>query len=103
MQNNRTREYVLSFRSTEYQNEDRGGDWNRDGISGADGEIANYGFAVAQVADAEAWFRQLKANATLSDDAKYSVTGYSLGAHLATVFSEAHRADQNFVGAATFN
>ena len=100
-----TKEYVLSFRSTEFADDSKGGDWSRDGINGADGEISSYGFAVAQLADAEAWFRQLQANPNLlgADDAKYRVTGYSLGGHLATVFSEAHASDSKFVEAVTFN
>src|SRR5437868_10966877 len=63
--NRGTGEYVLSFRSTEYPDDSRGGDWLRDGIAGADGEISSFGFAVAQVADAEAWFRGLKSSGTL--------------------------------------
>src|ERR1043165_3841192 len=100
-----TNEYVLSFRSTEFADDNKGGDWSRDGTSGADGEISNYGFAVAQLADAEAWLRQLKADPNLlgADNASYRVTGYSLGGHLATVFSEAHADDSKFVGAVTFN
>ena len=57
LRNTATADYVLSFRSTEYQNENKGGDWTRDGLSGAAGDISTYGFAVAQIADAEAWFR----------------------------------------------
>src|SRR5438552_3924921 len=103
LRNTATADYVLSFRSTEYQNENKGGDWTRDGLSGAAGDISTYGFAVAQIADAEAWFRQLQRAGTLPDGARYTVTGYSLGGHLATVFAEAHADDPNFVQAVIFN
>ena len=70
LRNKLTGDYVLSFRSTEYQNENAGGDWGRDGlvtgangtIGGADNEIGFYGFAVAQIADAEGYFRQLRSS-----------------------------------------
>ena len=48
--NKLTNEYTLSFRSTEYADEDRGGDWQRDGLPGAGGEIAGKGFALGQIA-----------------------------------------------------
>src|SRR3954468_23164980 len=97
-----SKDYVLSFRSTEYADDEKGGDWSRDGL-GADVDIAKDGFALAQIADAEAWFRQLIASGDLPDGAKYRVTGYSLGGHIATVFAEAHAQENNFLGAVTFN
>lgn len=99
--------YVLSFRSTEYPNEDEGGDWRRDGLVGADGEIGHFGFAYAQIADMEAYYQQI-VKPLITDPASgiignFAVTGYSLGGHLATVFAEAHQTDPGFLQAYTFN
>ena len=47
--NNATDELVLSFRSTEYQLAGKGGDYERDGVNGTDGEISQKGFALAQL------------------------------------------------------
>jgi len=99
--------YVLSFRGTEYPNEDQGGDWRRDGLNGADGEIGAYGFAYAQIADMEAYYQQIVKPILIDPDSgairNFAVTGYSLGGHLATVFAEAHQADAGFLQAYTFN
>ena len=95
--------YVLSFRSTEFADDDKGGDWSRDGVQGAGGEISNHGFAVAQIGDMEAYYRLLQASGKLPVGANYMVTGYSLGGHLATVFAEAHALETGFGGAVTFN
>ena len=59
-QDRTTGTYTLSFRSTEFGDDAAGGDWSRDGIAGADGELNAHGFAIAQVAEAEAWFRELR-------------------------------------------
>lgn len=93
--------YVLSFRSTEYPNEDSGGDWRRDGASGADNEVSQFGFAYAQIADMEAYYRRMVQ--PIVTGSKLVVSGYSLGGHLATVFAEAHYLDAGFDGAYTFN
>ena len=110
-----TGQYTLSFRSTEsrfgefdFDGDgrplDQGGDWARDGRSGADGEIAFLGFAVAQLIDAEAYWSYLNGtgNTAASEDlqalrthlqspgATLNVTGYSLGGHLATAFTLMH-------------
>ena len=53
-------DYTLSFRSTEFADDNEGGGWPRDGVAGADGEMAAYGFALAQIVDMEAWFRELR-------------------------------------------
>ena len=45
-----TNEYFISFRSTEYRFDADGGNWSGDGKPGADGEIADIGFATAQLA-----------------------------------------------------
>ncbi len=89
-----TGEYTLSFRSTESQYQVAGGDWERDGLSGADGEIVGAGFALAQLVSMEKYYRALKADPTkLPSGAVLNVTGYSLGGHLATVFTELHASE----------
>ncbi len=99
--------YVLSFRSTEYPNENEGGDWRRDGLNGANGEIGNFGFAYAQIADMEAYYQQIVKPLITDPDlgivGDFAVTGYSLGGHLATVFAESHQTDPGFLQAYTFN
>ena len=107
MRDNQTGEYTLSFRSTEFKNQVDGGDYERDGangllLRGADGEIVTSGFAFAQLAAMEDYFRDLKEGRMsdgsldlllrqhLQNGGKLNVTGYSLGAHLATIFTEMH-------------
>ena len=86
--------FTLSFRSSEYQNQVQGGDWERDGAAAADGEIGRYGFALAQLVSMENYYRELKSDpAKLPAGAVLNVTGYSLGGHLATVFTELHEAE----------
>ncbi|MBS0169405.1 MAG: hypothetical protein JSR62_03555 [Nitrospira sp.] len=86
-----TQQYTLSIRSTEYRDEAQGGDWQRDGLPGADGEIKDYGFALAQLVSLERYWRELTAaGGKVAPDAKINVTGYSLSGHLATVFTEMH-------------
>src|SRR4051812_19386653 len=92
-QNLTTGEYTLSFRSTEYADEKQGGDWLRDGVNGADGEIVKKGFAFGQILAMEDYYGWLKSENILPADATLNVTGYSLGGHLATVFTELHTDD----------
>lgn len=93
---NPTNEYTLSFRSTEYRDQADGGDWERDGINGADGSIVNTGFAFAQLAAMEDYYTYLKTTpGLLPAGAVLNVTGYSLGAHMATVFTELHGNEVN--------
>jgi len=115
-----TNTYTLSFRSLEYQNQAAGGDWERDGFNplllpgGAAGEIALYGFALGQLVSMERYFADLEQgkltngviDPTLqtffaNQGNKINVTGYSLGGHLATVFTllHANRIDHTY----TFN
>ncbi|WP_447983402.1 calcium-binding protein [Nitrospira sp. Nam74] len=108
MRDRTTREYTLSFRSTEYRDQSDGGDYERDGanapfFAGADGEILTKGFAFGQLAAMEDYFNNLK-QGKLTNGAvdpglqaflatpghRLNITGYSLGAHLATVFTELH-------------
>ncbi|RPH78584.1 MAG: hypothetical protein EHM80_09960, partial [Nitrospiraceae bacterium] len=97
-----TNTYTLSFRSLEYQNQVDGGDWQRDGLPGAAGEIVGTGFALAQLVSMERYYRELKANPLkLPPGAILNVTGYSLGGHLATVFTQLHA--NEIVATYTFN
>ena len=112
--NKTTGEYTLSFRSTEYQLAGKGGDYERDGVNGTDGEISQKGFALAQLSSMEDFYAHLKngevknpitgqwvGNADAQNFADQmavgtttlDVTGYSLGAHLATAFTLMHGAD----------
>jgi Ca2+-binding RTX toxin-like protein len=82
--------YILTFRSTEYKDELRGGDFQRD-VNGADMEINTAGLAFAQIASMERWWAQLTApGGALAGVAKVEVVGYSLGGHLAQAFTELH-------------
>ena len=96
-------DYTLSFRSTEFADDNEGGGWPRDWVAGADGEMAAHGFALAQVADMEAWFRESRGDRSKADDTygtllpgsiNNNVTGYSLGGHLATAFNILQREEQ---------
>ncbi len=90
MRDTTTGEYTLSFRSLEYQDQAQGGDWERDGIPGAAGEIAAKGFALGQLVSMERYYQELNALGKLPVGAILNVTGYSLGGHLAMVFPESH-------------
>jgi hypothetical protein len=76
MKDTQTGEYTLSFRSTEFLPPTQGGDWERDGIAGADGEIVRYGFSLAQLVSMEKYYQELKANPVkLPAGAVLNVTG----------------------------
>lgn len=94
MRDKTTGEYTLVFRSTEYRQEDKGGDYGRDAL-GADMEISGYGFAFGQLLAMEDYYAKLKADGTLPAGAVLNVSGYSLGGHLATVFTELHTDEVN--------
>jgi len=88
--------YTLSFRSTEYRSQNEGGDFERDrsptaiptpGL-GANAEIFSHGFALGQLLAMQRYYQSLLASGQIPSDAKINVTGYSLGGHLATVFTE---------------
>ena len=89
-----TSSYTLSFRSTEFQTQANGGDRERDGF-GADLEITSDGFAFGQLVAMENYYQQLKNSGLLPTGAALNVTGYSLGGHLATVFTELHTNEVN--------
>ena len=93
MQERGTNNFTLSFRGTEYPNQSQGGDWERDGLPGADGEIFFKGFAFGQLVSMEKYYQKLKADGWLPQGATLNVTGYSLGGHLAMVFTELHAAE----------
>lgn len=81
--NRETREVVLSLRSTEFID-----DAARDNKATNELEIKETGFAWGQIADMQQWYAELKRDATkLGAGPAFSVTGYSLGGHLATVFN----------------
>ena len=87
-----TNTYTLSFRSTEFPNQVEGGDWERDGRPGADGEIFDHGFAFAQLVSMERYYRQLVADPTkLPAGAVLNVTGYSLARPDFDLFGLPHR------------
>jgi hypothetical protein len=102
MRDTTTGEYTLSFRSTEYRNQAQGGDWERDGLLGADGEIFSDGFAFGQLAAMEDYYQSLKASGKLPTGSTLNVTGYSLGGHLATVFTELHYNDNDIAFGHTY-
>jgi len=81
--NRDTNETVLSFRSTEFID-----DAARDNKATNELEIKETGFAWGQIADMQQWYAELKEDGTkLGAGQAFSVTGYSLGWHLATVFN----------------
>ncbi|UZH44154.1 calcium-binding protein [Roseateles amylovorans] len=75
-------ELILSFRSTEFID-----DAVRDNKATNTLEVFNTGFAWGQITDMQAWFNELKGQGLIPPDAPLSVTGYSLGGHLATAFN----------------
>ncbi|WP_310451295.1 hypothetical protein [Sulfuritalea sp.] len=76
-------ELVLSFRSTEFID-----DAARDNEATNKLEIADKGWAFGQLADMEKWYGELKGAGKITGP--LSVTGYSLGGHLATAFNLIH-------------
>lgn len=80
--NNKTGELVISFRSTEFID-----DAARDNQATNTFEIADHGLAFGQISDMEDWYAKLVLNGKITDPTQLSVTGYSLGGHLATAFN----------------
>ncbi|WP_294245168.1 calcium-binding protein [Propionivibrio sp.] len=83
--NNQTGELVISFRSTEFID-----DAARDNEATNKLEIGDFGFAFGQLADMEKWYGELARAGGPLDGKAFSVTGYSLGGHLATAFNLMH-------------
>ncbi|HLD65745.1 MAG TPA: hypothetical protein VJA19_06865, partial [Pseudomonas sp.] len=75
-----TNEYVMSFRSTEFID-----DAARDNQATNDLEIKTFGWAFGQIDDMQDWYASLGERGLI--DGPLSVTGYSLGGHLATAFN----------------
>jgi pimeloyl-ACP methyl ester carboxylesterase len=78
-------ELVMSFRSTEFID-----DSARDNQATNAMEIKETGFAWGQLRDMEAWYDELKNDPAKLGSKTFSVTGYSLGGHLATAFNVMH-------------
>ncbi|WP_230680963.1 putative Ig domain-containing protein [Paracidovorax cattleyae] len=76
-------ELVLSFRSTEFAD-----DAARDNQATNTLEIKEKGWAFGQIADMEAWFQTLRSRGLIGDTEQVTVTGYSLGGHLAAAFTQ---------------
>jgi hypothetical protein len=83
--NPNTGEQVLSFRSTEFAD-----DAARDNQATNAMEIQQFGWAFGQIDDMETWFANLRASGKLDPGTPITVTGYSLGGHLATAFNFLH-------------
>lgn len=90
IQNRETGAYTLAIRSTEYVTPESGGDKYRD-LYGTDRQgIALQGLAFAQIDALERYYEWLLVNVKGLSEGPLYVTGYSLGGHLATVFTEMH-------------
>lgn len=91
---------VLSFRSTEFVD-----DAVRDSRATNELEIADKGFAFGQISDMKEWIDELRKDGVMKND--ITVTGYSLGGHLATALYqlqlEGTFAGLNIVNTYTFN
>lgn len=74
-------EQVLSFRSTEFID-----DSIRDNQATNALEIKEFGWAFGQISDMRAWVADLYAKGEINPDLPLTITGYSLGGHLATAF-----------------
>jgi Ca2+-binding RTX toxin-like protein len=74
---------VMSFRSTEFAD-----DAARDNEATNVQEISKFGWAFGQIDDMKTWVDGLYANGTMSAAAPITVTGYSLGGHLAAAFNQ---------------
>ena len=90
---NKTGELVMSFRSTEFID-----DAARDNQATNSLEIKEKGWAFGQIDDMETWFADLKSNGALDPGVPITVTGYSLGGHLATAFNLLHKSDLTAFG-----
>ncbi|MEN5182162.1 calcium-binding protein, partial [Comamonas testosteroni] len=92
-------ELVMCMRSTEFID-----DYARDNQGTNKLEIGDTGFAWGQIRDMEAWYARLQSSGKLLVGQSFSVTGYSLGGHLATVFNLLHGGPQSALDkVVTFN
>lgn len=76
----KTGDLVLSFRSTEFADDNV-----RDSKATNELEIQKFGWAFGQIDDMEQWYASLQSRGLI--DRPFAVTGYTLGAHLATAFT----------------
>lgn len=83
--------YTLSFRSTEFVD-----DVIADSVGTNEG-ISQYGWAFGQISDMETWWATLKQSNPELLTKGVTVTGYSLGGHLATAFAQL-RAEEGNLG-----
>lgn len=86
---NETGELILSFRSTEFLE-----DAARDNQATNALEIKPYGWASGQIAAMQKWYSDLQSSGVIKADDRFTVTGYSLGGHLATAFNLLHDEDE---------
>ena len=93
--NRSTGELTLSFRSTEFVD-----DAVRDTLATGKLEIKELGWAFGQIAEMEQWYSELRSNPNLLAGKNFSVTGYSLGGHLATAFNILRREEAQASGSA---
>ena len=89
---------VMSFRSTEFID-----DAARDNQATNAMEVAQGGWAMGQIADMENWFKSLNQPGGALAGKTFSVTGYSLGGHLATAFNLLHQGEGRITATYTFN
>ena len=89
---------VMSFRSTEFID-----DAARDNQATNAMEIAEGGWAMGQIADMEQWFSTMNQPGGVLAGQNFSVTGYSLGGHLATAFNLLHGGEGRITQTYTFN
>jgi hypothetical protein len=81
-------ELVISFRSTEFID-----DSARDAEATNNLEIKAHGWAFGQIGDMQDWYASLKSSGKIPSSRQITVTGYSLGGHLATAFGLLHKND----------
>lgn len=93
---NKSDQFVLSIRSTEFID-----DAVRDTKDADDQEIRAGGFALGQLADLENWYQTVLK--PIVGGSSLTVTGYSLGGHLATAFEQLHRNERTVSEVYTFN
>jgi hypothetical protein len=94
----KTGELVLSFRSTEFID-----DAARDNQATNAMELAQFGFAFGQIRDMQAWYAELNQAGGPLVGQTFSVTGYSLGGHLASAFNLMYGGDPRVREVVTFN
>lgn len=100
-----TGELILSFRSTEFID-----DAVRDSKATNDLELRQLGWGFGQIVEMEDWYAQLRSDPALLQGQQFTVTGYSLGGHLATAFNILRREAEErgeeanpIIGTYTFN